>query len=477
MAQRSRLSIQATPAGRAIGGLTMFCITAAGVIGSPLLSGIACVLVLALLLSYRIASGTANHVKHWQLSELQWHGSSGGQSQRFSIDVTSGPGQAITDITLTLESDGFEQAPSIRLNIPAQAKGQVVFESVMPEPGQWFIRALRAEWNDRHALFCCTRVFRLRCAVNINFGPAKTGVRHVGRPEQRPTTHTSVDGANQRSPQGEIREVRAYTHGDPRREIAWKPSARLGRLLVRQRELGERTQAYVLVNVGPAMRHGKRGERPVEKALATVSELVRRHKDCDFGFIAFDHRVISHLAPSSGPLHRAQLSHHLLSALAPVDPDLTEICDVEVLALVGRFLRERLAWGFAPNAYLEPGQDLIANLNQTVDPIALTEAMQFYARRYKFDVMLPAQAGIGQLARAFCKNERLQLPYRLSGPDLASRKGFQQGADVAMRAHVERLYILDCTRAMTSTNDHRDIAAAARRRGIEFSTVTFDGLC
>ena len=303
---------------------------------------------------------------------------------------------------------------------------------------------------------------------------AELGNQHLGQIERRTKTPTNVDGTNQRSPQGELRELRAYTHGDPRRDIAWKPSARLGRLLVRQKEMGERTAAYILVNVGPAMRHGLRGKRPIDKALATVGQLVRRHMECDFGFITFDHRVISQLPPSSGPLHHTRISHQLLSALAPVDSDLTEISDVEVLALVGRFLRDRLAWGFAPNAYLEPSQDLVANLNETVDPMALTEAMRFYARRYNFDMMLSRGTGVGQLARAFCKNERLQLPYRLSGPDLASRRGFQQGVDVAMRADIEQLYILDCTRALTSTHDHREIAAAAQRRGIELSTVTFD---
>ena len=170
MAPFSRISLQSTPSGRAIGVLTMFCITAAGVIGSPLLSGIASVLVFALLFGYRSASDTADRIKHWQLGELQWHGSLSSQNQQFSIDVTSAHDEQVSDISLTLESDGFEQAPSIRLDIPAQSKGQVEFESIMPEPGQWIIRALRVDWSDRYALFSCTGVFRLRCVRVIDFG-------------------------------------------------------------------------------------------------------------------------------------------------------------------------------------------------------------------------------------------------------------------------------------------------------------------
>jgi uncharacterized protein (DUF58 family) len=121
----------------------------------------------------------------------------------------------------------------------------------------------------------------------------------------------------------EFESLREYVRGDEYRRIAWKATARRGRPVVALHQ-PERGQTLILALEAGRLMHGAGGgglgkiDRSVNAAVMLAA--VAREFGDSVGLVAFSHRPLATLAPSSRP---GQL-RRVVDVVAPLEPDLVE---------------------------------------------------------------------------------------------------------------------------------------------------------
>lgn len=226
-------------------------------------------------------------------------------------------------------------------------------------------------------------------------------------------------GASLLSPAGsgtELRELRELHPGDPFKSIAWKASARAGRLMVREVEQEVQQTRYVVLDVSGTMRGGVPGRRKLDFAVEAAAAEARRALDAGdrIGLVTVDGRMLAHVQPNDGRPHLLRIFEALLSAIEAVDEDLTEIDDAEVAAVVGRYVRQQDGVDFAR------GDGKGWNVQMLVRHVA--EALEDVEDKEP----IRASSSAGALLRRFCRVRGIPLPYRpdprdgSKGPGLAA---------------------------------------------------------
>jgi uncharacterized protein (DUF58 family) len=144
---------------------------------------------------------------------------------------------------------------------------------------------------------------------------------------------------------GELRELREHAHGDPFKFIAWKATARRGKLMTRDLETEIVATHVLVIDVGTAMRGPVPGHGPLDWAIDTASALARAALDSGdrVGLVSFDTRPHLELRPGSGHHQWLQLVDRLLDAQTVVDSDLTDVTPGELIACVARYLAHQEA--------------------------------------------------------------------------------------------------------------------------------------
>ncbi|HEY8088430.1 MAG TPA: DUF58 domain-containing protein [Polyangiaceae bacterium] len=142
----------------------------------------------------------------------------------------------------------------------------------------------------------------------------------VGRPSNLPG-----DG-------DEMRELRDHVAGDPFKRIAWKASARRGKLLVRNMEREEHDVAWFVLDASVELWAGAPGRAPLDHAIDELAALATRHlrRGDSVGLVVAASRLRSWVAPSRGAAHAAVLSGALASAASCIDADRSELDEAEV---------------------------------------------------------------------------------------------------------------------------------------------------
>jgi uncharacterized protein (DUF58 family) len=235
--------------------------------------------------------------------------------------------------------------------------------------------------------------------------------RALRSPPRRPKTGQGTRGGrvhfHRRGGGSELRELRELVPGDPFKAIAWKASARYGKLVVREVEHEVDSLRFVALDVGPSMRGGPLGARKLDLALDWVSvnaESGLREGD-RFAAATFDRRIVAKLAPGEGRAHMLRVLDLLLGTTELVDDDLTDVDDVTVAAYVARYLRHQMgldfhaaiAGGGARGARPSIARELVRHVESLVgEDLGAVQA---------------ADRG-GRLLRRFCQLRGLALPYR-----------------------------------------------------------------
>src|SRR5690606_25684888 len=91
------------------------------------------------------------------------------------------------------------------------------------------------------------------------------------------------------------------------------------------------------------MRGGEPGRRKIDFAVEAAAAEARRTLDAGdrIGLLTVDGRVLGHVAPNDGRPQMLRVFEALLDATEAVDEDLTDIDDDEVVAVVGRYVRQQ----------------------------------------------------------------------------------------------------------------------------------------
>ena len=269
---------------------------------------------------------------------------------RLTVDAPGG-GRVGRPTPITLDVQGVTGPTELRLSAgaelgaPASARhvdspGSVELIATPLRAGRPFLHGVRLLRRPWPGLFEAEAWFPLDRSVQVL--PAAGG--RVGLPQGFARTDDLEEASRRVSRAGigsEFREIRDHRPGDAYRAIAWKASARRGRLLVREFDDESRVTLRVLLDTSPSMRAGDIGRTPLDAALtlcARISESLLAAGD-RVGLLTFDQRTLSILHPASGRVHRRRLLSSLPDVFTAVDPDLVAPDPADVERRVAEHLR------------------------------------------------------------------------------------------------------------------------------------------
>ena len=466
---RSTVQLHMTSQGRAL-GISAILLTAAGsILGSPLLCMVAVGQIMILMGTHRWTRLTTEGMSQIRIRNLRWIGVDEADGHTFGLTIESTGMSRPICLNVRLRCSAFTESIQTTVQLPANVRGEFHIPAEIKKVGRWNVDGIDLEWNGLLTLYRINLQYAVRLPITI--WPNKSIIKRVNRrPSQTPADWSdSATPSRRQGQQGDVRELREYNRGDPARDIAWKATARHDRLMVRRYEETFSSSVHILVNIGPSMRYGAAGQRPLDAAIQVARSLIEAHAEERVGLIMFDHRVVLALPAAAGRKHRCILLESLLNIAHLADRDLTEVSEAEVIAHVSGYLQERLAWVDAPLLYLDQRGDLATVLQSQLDEVSFRQALTQYEEimNESGPENREAEVPITQLARAFCERERIELPYRLSGPDLMSRMGFSAAVERALLSQPAHIYCLDVKIACNETHHWTHAQRRTRRYGVE----------
>jgi len=153
----------------------------------------------------------------------------------------------------------------------------------------------------------------------------------------------------------ELRELRDHQPGDPWRRIAWRASARRGKLLVREHEREERDVVWLLLDASVELWSGKPGLAPLDQAIDEVAAVFERHmgRGDSVGLGILASRCLTWLTPNRGPQHRMRILNALATDTGCWDGDR---CDLDEADVAARVIEHMRPLDPAGSARLRPGE-------------------------------------------------------------------------------------------------------------------------
>ncbi len=302
------------------------------------------------------------------------------------------------------------------LTLEPNARTDFTFRLVAPAAGRVVLHGLAVTLPGVLGLFEVPLYFPNPLVIKVL---PKAALRSRAAPRTVTGLPVERSGASLLRPTGsgtELRELRELRPGDPFKSIAWKASARIGRLMVREVEQEVQQTRYVIVDVSGTMRGGEPGRRKIDFAVEAAAAEARRTLDAGdrIGLLTVDGRILGHVLPNDGRPQMLKVFEALLDATEAVDEDLTEVDDDEVAAVVGRYVRQQDGVDFSR------GDGKGWNIPMLVRHAG--EALSSVEDREKVRASSPA----GALLRRFCRVRGIPLPYRpdprdgAKGPGLAA---------------------------------------------------------
>ncbi len=139
----------------------------------------------------------------------------------------------------------------------------------------------------------------------------------------------------------ELRELRDHVVGDPFKRIAWRASARRGRLVVREMERQERDVVWLVLDASVDGWAGVPGFAPLDRAVDEVSAVAVRHlsRGDRVGLVVYASRPRAWITAAGGPAQAGLIAGALSGCSTMVDSDRCELDEAEVAQRVAEHLR------------------------------------------------------------------------------------------------------------------------------------------
>ena len=235
-----------------------------------------------------------------------------------------------------------DETPSAVLDLAGRSRTEFGFRLVAPAAGRVVLHGLAVSLRGPLGLFQVPLYFPNPLSIKVLPRAAR---RHVARrapvgdaaPRSGPTRLRRRGGGT------DVYELRDLMPGDPFRSIAWKASARAGKLMVKEVEQEIQQTRWLVMDASGTMRGGEPGQRKLDFAIEAVASETRHalEEGDRVGLAIVDGRLLELVPPND---HRSQLLRvfdALLAATEVVDRDLTDVDEAEVAAIVGRYLRSQ----------------------------------------------------------------------------------------------------------------------------------------
>jgi uncharacterized protein (DUF58 family) len=139
---------------------------------------------------------------------------------------------------------------------------------------------------------------------------------------------------------GELREIREHRPGDPFKQIAWKPTARLRRLMVKEYESEILMTHHLVLDISSTMRDRRPGRSKLDYGVNFGASYVRQALDVGdrVGLATVDSRIYGHIKPAEGRPQLLRIIEHLMELHHVIDADLIDITSMELVETVASYL-------------------------------------------------------------------------------------------------------------------------------------------
>ena len=224
--------------------------------------------------------------------------------------------------------------------VPAGGRLRVSVWVRAPRVGRHAVHGLALEVQGSPGLFEVPLTFANPFGVEVlprPFGTmlltARGGRSRMGTDEGRPGPMAG-DGM-------ELRELREHQPGDPFKRIAWRATAKRGRLLVRDFDRDERDIVWIVVDASVELWAGPPGYAPLDLGIDEVSSVAKRHlaRGDRVGLAILGGRLRGLLEPDRGAKHARDIALALALVTGCHDADRSELEERDVALRVLEHLR------------------------------------------------------------------------------------------------------------------------------------------
>jgi uncharacterized protein (DUF58 family) len=372
-------------------------------------------------------------------------------------------------------SNALTPPASLSMELGAAREAMVVAEVQAERAGFWFLHGAAVELQDALGLCAVDAYFPSPLAVKVlpraalRLAPAPQRAQ-AGAPHER----LGVQPLRQRGLGVDLRELREHAPGDPFKLIAWKATARIGKLMVRDLDRETMVTHWLLVDIGATMRDGRPGHARLDLAVDVAAAYARGALDGGdrVALVTYDGRIVGEARPNDGPVHRLRIVERLMEAMRIVDEDLTELTESELTAVVARYLL--LQEGIDARLRRAPPIDdpvwneLAASPSgELYDLRIVHQAVTAAIDRQRREAATTAPPNEQARLRLYCRLRGIELPYRRT-PE-AGRRARGLGAALERAAAgrgTQRIVVLSDLQGLDG--DVGPVARAvrlARRRG------------
>jgi uncharacterized protein (DUF58 family) len=224
--------------------------------------------------------------------------------------------------------------------VPAGGRLRAVVRVHVPRVGRHGIHGLSLELRGNTGLFEVPLTFANPFGVEVMPRAFATFARSARGGRSRIMTEVGRSGPLA-GDGNELRELREHHTGDPFKRIAWKASARRGKLLVRDYEQEERDVVWLLLDASVELWAGKPGTAPLDLAIDEVAAVAQRHlaRGDSVGLGVLASRTLAWLEPGRGPGHGVKMMTALAHAGACYDADRSDLDEPDVAMRVLEHMR------------------------------------------------------------------------------------------------------------------------------------------
>lgn len=261
----------------------------------------------------------------------------------------------------------------------------------------------------------------------------------------------------QQSPQSgagsNVRELREYQPGDPLRNIAWKATARAGRLISRDFERDIDFSVYLLLDISTSMRGGQWQGQKLEHGIELVAEVAEklcRARD-RVGLMTFDEKLYGHIAPGASMLHLGHLLRHLIGVGTVVDPGFCEWSDTELVGRLADYLMIQERLDFRRTEPVDPASGVNRDLlERWVQGTLALDTPRYDSGALRDGVVLNPPSAL----RQFAQLRGLEIPYRIEARLGLKERGLQEAIEqvVATARTGQLIVVLTDLCGITSTD-------------------------
>jgi uncharacterized protein (DUF58 family) len=153
-----------------------------------------------------------------------------------------------------------------------------------------------------------------------------------------------AEGINDGRARGEgfdFRELREHQPGDPFKRIAWRASARRGKLVVREFDQDERDVVWIILDASVELWGGAVGTAPLDLLIDRVASVINAHlhRADQVGLVIVGARTLAWLPPDNNPKHGHKLHEAMAHLTGTYDADRSDWDESEVALRVYEHLR------------------------------------------------------------------------------------------------------------------------------------------